>query len=98
MTRISEEYRRQSKETAFELLRMYLDLKGDETSASYQQSAKQLGLSLAAVKTQVCRMRKRFAAFLRDEVAKTVFDPSDIDAEIHALYDALVATEGRLEG
>jgi RNA polymerase sigma factor (sigma-70 family) len=98
MMRISEEYRRQSKESAFELLRMHLDLKGEETSVSYEQSAKQLGLSLAAVKTQVCRMRKRFAAFLRDEVAKTVFDPADVDAEIHALYDALVATEGRLEG
>jgi DNA-directed RNA polymerase specialized sigma24 family protein len=97
MVRISEEYRRQSKASAFELLRMHLNLKGDETSVSYERSAKQLGLSLAAVKTQVCRMRKRFAAFLRDEVAKTVFDPSDIDAEIHALYDALVATEGRLE-
>ncbi len=36
MVRISEEYRRQSKESAFELLRMYLDLKGDETSVSYQ--------------------------------------------------------------
>jgi DNA-directed RNA polymerase specialized sigma24 family protein len=98
MVRISEEYRRQSKETAFEMLHMYLDLKGEETSASYQESAKQLGMSLAAVKTQICRMRRRFAAFLREEVANTVLDPADIDAEIHALYDALVATEGRLEG
>jgi DNA-directed RNA polymerase specialized sigma24 family protein len=98
MVRLCEEYRSQSKESAFELLRMHLDLKGDETAVSYQQSAKQLGVSLAAVKTQICRMRKRFAGFLREEVAKTLLDPADIDAEIHALYDALVATEGRLEG
>ena len=95
--RLSEEYRCQRKERAFESLRIHLNLKGGETSGSYERSANELGLSLAAVKTQVHRMRKRFAAFLRDEVAKTVLDPADIDAEIHALYDALVATEGRLE-
>jgi DNA-directed RNA polymerase specialized sigma24 family protein len=97
MMRLSEEYRHQGKESAFERLRMHLNLKGDETSGSYERSAKQLGLSLSAVKTQVCRMRKRFAALFRDEVAKTVLDRADIDAEIHALYGALVATEGRLE-
>ena len=42
-------------------------------------------------------MRKRFATLLRKEVAQTVMDPAEIDAEIHALYQALVATEGRLE-
>jgi DNA-directed RNA polymerase specialized sigma24 family protein len=97
MMRLSEEYQHQGKKRAFERLRTHLDLKGNETSASYEQSMKQLGLSLSAVKTQVCRMRKRFAALLRDEVAKTVLDPADVDAEIHALYRALVATEGRLE-
>ena len=97
MMRISEEYRRQGKEDAFERLRIHLNFKGDETTCSYEQSAKELGLSLAAVKTLVFRIRKRFAALLRDEVSKTLVDPADIDAEIHALYDALVATEGRLE-
>jgi RNA polymerase sigma factor (sigma-70 family) len=98
MMRLSEEYRRQNKASAFERLRVHLNLKGDETTGSYEKSAKELGLSPAAVKTLVCRMRKRFAALLRNEVAKTVLDPADIDAEIHALYKALVATEGRLEG
>jgi RNA polymerase sigma factor (sigma-70 family) len=97
MMRLSEEYRRQGKERTFERLRIHLNLKGDKTACSYEQCAKELGLSLAAVKTLVFRMRKRFAAFLRDEVAKTVLDPAEIDAEIHALYDALVATEGLLE-
>jgi RNA polymerase sigma factor (sigma-70 family) len=97
MMRLAEEYRRQGKEKVFERLRIHLNIKGHEITCSYEQSAKELGLSLGAVKTLVFRMRKRFAAFLRDEVAKTVLDPADIDAEIHALYDALVATEGRLE-
>jgi hypothetical protein len=74
-----------------------LNLNGNENVGSYEESARKLGLSLAAVKTLVFRMRKRFAAFLRSEVAQTVLDPADIDAEIHALYEALIATEGRLE-
>jgi len=97
MMRLSEEYRRQSKGDAFERLRIHLNVKGDETTCSYAQSAKELGLSLGGVKTMVFRMRKRFAALLRDEVSKTLLDPADVDAEIHALYGALVATEGRLE-
>jgi hypothetical protein len=40
-------------------------------------------------------MRKRYSALLRDEVAQTLADPGDIDAEIHALYQALLVTEGR---
>ena len=97
MMRLAEEYRRQGKANFFERLRVHLNLAGDKTTASYETSAQELGLSLAGVKTLVCRMRKRFGALLRNEVAKTVLDPSEIGAEIHSLYEALVATEGRLE-
>ena len=41
-------------------------------------------------------MRKQFATLLREEVARTVLDPAEIDAEIHSLCEALVASEGRL--
>ena len=97
MMRLAEEYRRQGKAIFFERLRVHLTLTGDNTAALYETSAQELGLSLAALKTLVCRMRKRFAALLRNEVAKTVLDPSEIGAEIHALYEALVAAQGRLE-
>jgi len=97
MMQLSEEYRRQGKATMFERLRVHINLNGSASGDSYQETAKELGLSLAGVKTLVFRMRKRFATLLRNEVAQTVMDPGDIDAEIHALYEALVATEGRLE-
>jgi hypothetical protein len=80
----------------FERLRVYLNIIGTQDADSYEEAAQELGLSLAGVKTQVCRLRKRFKIFLRHEVAQTVLDPGEIDAEIHALYEALVATEGRL--
>jgi len=95
--RLAEEYRRRGKADYFERLHVHLNLTGDKTGASYETSAQELGLSLAGVKTLVSRMRKRFAALLRNEVAETVLDPSEIEAEIHSLYEALVATEGRLE-
>ena len=42
------------------------------------------------------RLRKRYAVLLREEVLRTVYDPSDVDEEIHSLCEALIATEGRL--
>jgi RNA polymerase sigma-70 factor (ECF subfamily) len=85
------------KANVFERLRVYLNITGTEDADSYEEAAQELGLSLGGVKTQVCRLRKRFRIFLRHEVAQTVLDPGEIDAEIHALYEALVATEGRLD-
>jgi hypothetical protein len=39
-------------------------------------------------------LRKRCNAILREEVARTVSDPSEVDDEIHALCDALIAAKG----
>jgi RNA polymerase sigma factor (sigma-70 family) len=94
--RLAEEYRESGKANVFERLRVHLGIGGSDDADSYEEAAHELGLSIGAVKTQVCRLRKRFATFLRYEVAQTVLDPGEIDAEIHALYEALVATEGRL--
>jgi RNA polymerase sigma factor (sigma-70 family) len=95
MLRLSEEYRQQGKAAQFDRLRGYLDLTGENLTESYEEVANELGLSVAGIKTLVFRMRKRYSSLLRDEVAETVLDPRDIDAEIHALYEALLVTEGR---
>ena len=95
--RLEDQYRMAGKAKVFEQLRGFLSLSGGETGSSYEDAARELGLSLAGAKTLVCRLRKRFASFYRYEVAQTVLDPAEIDSEIHALYLALVATEGRLE-
>ena len=47
-------------------------------------------------KTLIHRLRKCYTALLREEVGRTVSDPAEIDEEIHALCEALIATEGRL--
>src|ERR1700730_12451981 len=94
--RLAEEYQSTGKAKAFERLRIYLSITGTEETDSYEEAAQELGLSVGGVKTQVCQLRKRFVTLLRYEVAQTVLDPGEIAAEIHALYEALVATEGRL--
>ncbi len=53
-------------------------------------------MSGSGAKTLVFRMRQRFAALLRQEVAQTLSNPRNTDAEIHAPYSALRSTEGRL--
>ena len=95
MVRLSEDYRQAGKTGQFDRLRGYLDLTGANLNEGYDEVAAELGLTVAGIKTLVFRMRKRYSALLRDEVAQTLLDPGDIDAEIHALYQALLVTEGR---
>ena len=56
----------------------------------------ELEVSVGVVRTLVHRLRKRYTTLVRAEVARTVSDPGDIDEELHALCDALIASEGRL--
>jgi len=62
----------------------------------YEEVAKGMGIGVPALKTLIHRMRKQYTAILREEVGRTVSDPSEIDAEIHSLCDALIAAEGRI--
>jgi RNA polymerase sigma factor (sigma-70 family) len=96
MTRLGREYAAQGKTTIFEALKPFLDPINNKVSLSYEQVANELQVSVGAVKTLIHRLRKRYTALLREEVGRTVTDPSEIDGEIHALCEALVATEGRL--
>ena len=62
----------------------------------YEEAANRLQVSTDAVKTLIHRMRRRYIALLRQEAGRTVSDPAEIDKEIHALCEALVASEGRV--
>ena len=97
MMRLADEYQIAGKADVFEHLRGYLSITGAETASPYEDAAKELGLSISGAKTLVHRLRKRFTTLFRNEVAQTVLDPTEIDAEIHSLYVAIVATEGRLD-
>ena len=94
--RLREEYRTLGKEIVFQELLPFLDLAGTLTGPGYESAAKRLNLTLGGAKTLVHRFRKRYAEVLREAVAQTVTDPNEIDDEIRALCDALIAAEGRL--
>ena len=96
MTLLSEEYAAQNKTATFETLQPYLDLPDSKTRPPYEQAADALQVSVASVKTLIHRLRKRFGSILRQEVGRTVSDPAEVEGEIHALCDALIAVKGRL--
>ncbi len=64
-------------------------LTGERSGAPYQELGERLGLSEAAVKVAVHRLRERYRALLREEIAQTVSDPKEIESELRCLLQAL---------
>jgi RNA polymerase sigma-70 factor (ECF subfamily) len=96
MSRLESEYAEQGKAATLQALKPFLDPTNVQVLPSYEQLANQLRVTLGAVKTLIHRLRKQYTTLLREEVARTVCDPVEVDDEIHALYEALIASEGRL--
>lgn len=97
MGRLRHEYADQDKTSVFETLKPFIDPINSKAALSYEQIAYTLGVRVASIKKLIFRLRKRYASVLREEVARTVSDPAEIDEEIHALCEALIITEGRLD-
>ena len=96
MNQLRQEYATEGKASTFETLKVFLDPINSIAPPSYEEVAHQLQVSMGGVKTLIHRLRKQYTALLREEVGRTVCDPAEIDEEIHALCEALVASEGRL--
>jgi RNA polymerase sigma factor (sigma-70 family) len=96
LDKVYKEYAAQGKASTFNALKAFLDPANNRVPPSYEEVANQLQVSTGAVKTLIHRLRKRYTALLREEVGRTVSDPAEIDEEIHALCEALIASEGRL--
>jgi len=88
---LRREYVAHDKASTFEVLKNFLD---PRLCSSYEQAAKALGVSIGAVKTMASRLRSRHVTILRQEIARTVCDPREVDAEICALCEALIACGG----
>ena len=58
---------------------------GDSAQAAV---AKSLGMEEGAVRVAIHRLRKRYRALLRDEIANTLADESQVDDEMRALFGA----------
>ena len=96
MNQLRQEYANEGKAYTFETLEVFLDPINSITPRSCEAAVDQLQVGLRAIKALIDRLRKRYTALLREEVGRTVCDPAEIDGEIHALCQALVASEGWL--
>ena len=96
LRQLRQEYAIQGKTSTFEALKAFLDPHNSMAPPSYDEVANRLQVTTSGVKTLIHRLRKRYTALLREEVGRTVSDPAEIDEEIHALCEALIASEGRL--
>jgi RNA polymerase sigma-70 factor (ECF subfamily) len=80
------EFESDGKGAAFEELKVVLE--GGPAAVPYAEIAARLGTSEGAVKVAVHRLRKRYKALLREQIAATVDDPAEVDDEIRDLFDA----------
>jgi RNA polymerase sigma-70 factor (ECF subfamily) len=64
-------------------------LTGDSEALSQADAARALGMNENAVKVAVHRLRKRFRAVLKAEIAATLNGPGDVEDELRHLIAAL---------
>ena len=90
LARLREEYVSAGKGTLFEQLKIFLsDAKG---AMSYAEAVARTGLSEAAARQAVHRMRQRYRELMRAEIAHTVSSPKEIDEEVRHLFAAFSET------
>jgi RNA polymerase sigma-70 factor (ECF subfamily) len=85
MERLGAQYTQEGKGEVFDGLR---DVLGHGGGLRYRELGDRLGLSEGAVKVAVHRLRRRFRAVLRDEIARTLDDPCEaaVEEEIRHLF------------
>ncbi len=93
VSRLRSRYLAEGQGRLFEALRGYVT--GEAAAPAYVETAARLDLSESAVKSAIFRLRRRYHALVRDEVAQTVADPGELEQEIHylmTLFDRQSAT------
>ncbi|MFN0125434.1 MAG: RNA polymerase sigma factor [Verrucomicrobiales bacterium] len=78
---------RETTENRFEVLKGFL--LEDKGALTYEEAARQLGMSVAGVTSAIFRLRARFRALLFEEVAHTVESSDEVEAELRHLLAAL---------
>lgn len=92
LNRLSEECEKKGRLRLFDALSPCLA--ADRTDISYERIATTLGVTEAVVKRQLFNLRQRYRSLLREEVAKTVADPAQVEDEIRHLCAVLAAAHG----
>ena len=87
LRQLGEECEQRGRREMFDALADYLS--ADREDISYHDLAEKLGVSDSAVKRLLHQFRVRFRELLRDEVAKTVLKPDEVEEELRYLCAAL---------
>ena len=87
VNQLRNEFSLAGKKELFDALRPHLS--GELETLPYAQTATQLNMTVVAVKVTVHRLRQRYGELLRQEVAHTLVDPSNVEEEIRQLIVAL---------
>jgi RNA polymerase sigma factor (sigma-70 family) len=87
LSRVEAEHQRLGKASEFAVLSPALT--AERGDIPYATLAAQLDLSETAARMAVHRLRKRFRQVFREEIAQTVAEPDEVEAEIRHLVAAL---------
>ncbi len=87
LARLRAEFAQAGKAREFAQLKPFLTVARMEIS--YAQAAAAAGLSEGAARVAVHRLRKRYREVFREEIARTVADPAEVDAELRHLIAVL---------
>jgi RNA polymerase sigma-70 factor (ECF subfamily) len=84
--RLQKECEAEGKGRLFAQLKTFLT--AGKADSAQREIAGTLGMEEGAVRVAVHRLRKRYRALLRDEIAGTLNDPAMVDEEMRALFGA----------
>jgi len=89
LTKQEQALRWVARDRAADLAKLEGFLPGSSVAPTYEEAAQALGWTLARLKTEVFRLRQEFREILRAEVALTVDEPGEVDAELRHLHTVL---------
>jgi RNA polymerase sigma-70 factor (ECF subfamily) len=89
---LAREYAAKGRNEVFDRLKVVLTQ--DMGAVPAATLAAQLGTTEGAVHVAVHRLKKRYRALLREQIAATLADPSEMDDEIRSLFAAIQSRPG----
>ena len=87
LDRLRQEAVVSGRETVYDQLECCL--LGERPTETYAQLGVRLGMSETAVKVTVHRLRQRYRELLREEIARTVTHPDEVDEEMRYLFEVV---------
>jgi RNA polymerase sigma-70 factor (ECF subfamily) len=85
--RLGQDYEKAGDAALFEQLKLVLT--DGPHSVSYATFAARLGMTQGAVQVAVHRLRRRYRTILLEQIAATLDDPTEVEAEVRELFAVL---------